>query len=207
MKLLIKITSLIAVMALSGCATLSKEECLTVNWREIGQTDGANGAEHGRVAEHREACAKHGVKVDLDQYNSGRAVGLRTFCQANSGFARARQGYVYKGICPSDLEPNFIDGYEEGKAIYRLEQKISQLQSKVSNTEAKVKKLKKKLKKKEEAMLADDVTAEERRALYRKVEDLKDDIHDQAYDRGAIDSQVRQLELELEELISRSRYY
>lgn len=207
MKLVVKYASLMVVMALSGCATLSKEECLTVDWREIGQTDGSNGAEAGRVAEHREACAKHGVRVDLDQYNRGRTAGLGSFCQANSGFARGRQGYVYKGICPSDLEPNFIDGYQEGREIYRLEQQISQLQDKISSAATKVKKLKKKLKEKEEAMLADDIKAEERRKLYRKVEDLKDKIHDQAYDRGAIDSQIQQLEAELNDLIGRSRYY
>ena len=41
---LIKLLAALALVgSLSGCASLSKSECLNANWEDIGIRDGANG--------------------------------------------------------------------------------------------------------------------------------------------------------------------
>ena len=53
-------TALLA-LALPGCATMDKSECLTVDWRTIGYEDGVAGHSGDCIAQHRKACAKYGV--------------------------------------------------------------------------------------------------------------------------------------------------
>ncbi|HNR23202.1 MAG TPA: DUF2799 domain-containing protein [Steroidobacteraceae bacterium] len=65
---------------------MSGNECRTVDWRTIGYEDGVAGHSGDRVAQHRRACAKHGVTPDLAQYQDGRSEGLREYCQPSNGF-------------------------------------------------------------------------------------------------------------------------
>ena len=60
-----------AIIFVSGCASLSKEECQTADWRTIGYEDGVQGRPEARIGEHRKACAEHGVALELETYRSG----------------------------------------------------------------------------------------------------------------------------------------
>ena len=55
----------IILTGLSGCATMSGDECMTSDWSAIGYEDGARGYTTDRLASHRKACAKHGVTPDF----------------------------------------------------------------------------------------------------------------------------------------------
>ncbi|MET0809299.1 MAG: DUF2799 domain-containing protein [Pseudoxanthomonas sp.] len=84
--------SALLILALSGCATMNKDECLTVDWRTVGYEDGVAGRSGDRIAQHRKACAKHGVAPDLDAYQSGRDQGLREYCQPDNGYQLGARG-------------------------------------------------------------------------------------------------------------------
>src|SRR5215468_2471108 len=84
---------------LAGCASMSKDECLAVDWRTIGYEDGVEGRSGDRIAEHRKACAKYGVRADLDLYQQGRNQGLREFCQPVNGYRLGVRGGTYYGVC------------------------------------------------------------------------------------------------------------
>ena len=68
---------LAAVGVVSGCSTMSADECVTADWRTIGYEDGAKGREASAISRHRKACAKHGVTANFDAYEEGRHEGLR----------------------------------------------------------------------------------------------------------------------------------
>ena len=69
-----------ALLVLSGCASMSAEECLTADWQAIGYEDGARGAPVSAVTPRRQACAKTaGVQVDMTAYMTGRDMGLVEF--------------------------------------------------------------------------------------------------------------------------------
>jgi hypothetical protein len=117
--------ALLIALAVSGCASMDKDECLTVDWRTIGYEDGSAGYPGDRIASHRKACAKHGVSPDLAQYQSGREEGLREFCRPANGYRLGAQGSGYGGVCPADLEREFLDAYGSGRQLYTLESRVS----------------------------------------------------------------------------------
>ncbi len=128
------ILTIFAVTLLGGCASMSADECRTADWRTVGYEDGLKGSP-GRLGDHRKACAKAGVTPDLDAYETGRADGLRQFCVPAKGYTLGSNGYSYKGVCPADLEPYFVEAVDEGRVMYRFKKAVSDLQSRINGIE------------------------------------------------------------------------
>ncbi|MGH8176302.1 MAG: DUF2799 domain-containing protein [Steroidobacter sp.] len=104
---------------------MSESECLTVDWRTIGYEDGVAGYSGDRIAQHRKACAKHGVSTDLALYQAGRDEGLREYCQPANGYRLGAHGGGYNGICPAELDGAFVSAYESGRQLYTLQSRVS----------------------------------------------------------------------------------
>jgi predicted nucleic acid-binding Zn-ribbon protein len=49
---------------------------------------------------------------------------VREFCTPQRGYQRGSQGVHYLGVCPPDLEPAFLEAYQLGQTVYRLEKEI-----------------------------------------------------------------------------------
>jgi hypothetical protein len=118
-------SALLVALVLSGCASMDKDECLTVDWRTIGFEDGAAGYAGDRIARHRKACAKHGVAPDLTLYQQGREEGLREYCRPANGYRLGAQGSSYGGVCPAELEDEFLGAYGAGRQLYTLESRVA----------------------------------------------------------------------------------
>jgi hypothetical protein len=127
----------LAVMAaaalMAGCSSMSKDECLAVDWRTIGYEDGVEGRPGDHIAEHRKACAKYGVRADLDQYQQGRTQGLREFCQPVNGYRLGARGGNYYGVCPVELERPFISAFDSGHQLYVLTARVSNTEAELSS--------------------------------------------------------------------------
>ncbi len=56
------------------------------------------------------------------EINTQKAVAkdLKYFCTYENGLQYGRQGYVYRGVCPSGLEVDFLKGHDIGIMEYRL---------------------------------------------------------------------------------------
>ena len=59
------ITLVLAALLMSGCASMSSEECALSDWSAVGFEDGARGYTTERFSNHRKACAKHGQTADF----------------------------------------------------------------------------------------------------------------------------------------------
>lgn len=114
-----------AALAMTGCASTTKDECLAIDWRVAGYEDGASGHGVERLSSRRQACGKHGVTPDLDAYLAGREEGLREYCQPRNGFRVGASGRGDAGACPEYLAPAFTEGYEAGRTLWRLESRYS----------------------------------------------------------------------------------
>jgi hypothetical protein len=131
------ILALLPLLAfLPGCASMNKAECMTVDWQTIGYEDGAAGRSGDRIAQHRKACAKHGVAPDLAAYQNGREQGLREYCQPHNGYRIGESGSDYPGFCPADLAQNFEDAYRDGYELYGLRARVDQARSDVNSMRA-----------------------------------------------------------------------
>ncbi len=111
---IIKITGVLLVsLSLTGCATLSKEECQRGNWFQVGYTDGAEGQTIDRLNEHIKACADYKIAPDQMAYQQGRMQGVQQYCQTK-GYSIGQKNQEYAWVCPKDLERKFLTDYMFG---------------------------------------------------------------------------------------------
>lgn len=104
------------IALLSGCATLSKNECLNADWRLIGYGDGVSAQSRDRIGDHRKACAKHDVIPNKSAYDLGYQEGVIDFCSESRGYADGHRGNRVNSFCPTDTEYHF--GYSDGVTAY-----------------------------------------------------------------------------------------
>src|SRR4051812_34107862 len=94
---LIKLLATLAVLAsLTGCASLSKSECLSANWEDVGIRDGADGRPEEYLIQHSKACAKVAVVPDRGAWLHGREQGLDRFCVPHRMYQLGENGYGFE---------------------------------------------------------------------------------------------------------------
>lgn len=117
-----KITLLIlaALFVLSGCASMSKKDCIAADWLVQGIQDGRAGLPLSRLDSHAKACGKVNVVPDAPLYAEGHVQGVQHYCTPETGLYQGRQDNTYHGVCPPDLEPAFLTSYIDGLELYAL---------------------------------------------------------------------------------------
>jgi hypothetical protein len=110
----------LAVAALAGCATMSQRDCQLADWHSAGLSDASKGLPMTRLAEYTQACSQYNVSPDLTAYRVGYDLGLKSYCKDSNGFAVGSSGEGYQGVCPANLEPQFLTGYRAGHTIFVL---------------------------------------------------------------------------------------
>ena len=140
-----KSTSLLIALStllLGACAAkMSKDECRTVDWRTVGYEDGVAGQPGDRIGEHRRACAEYGVTPDLNAYLAGRTAGLREYCQPHNGYRAGANGYTYFDTCPADLAEAFEIAYDEGRALYVRERRVTDTERQIEDRHREIRRL------------------------------------------------------------------
>jgi len=177
------------LFALTGCATMDRDECLTVDWRTVGFEDGVAGYSGDRIGRHRKACAKHGVAPDLSAYQAGREDGLREYCVPANGFRLGSQGDSYGGMCPADLEPAFADAYESGRQLHTLETRLSGVTHKLESRRGQLRTAESDIVTRSAVAISSEATREERAHAVVDVKHLSERV-------GRLKSEIRELERE-----------
>lgn len=117
---------------IAGCASLTPEQCMHADWRQIGFSDGTQGLPGSRIDDHAKACAELGIRPDLDKYLKGRAQGLYSYCQPENGFQVGRRGDAQNAAdCPDYMKPAFLDQYWRGHQIHEIEAELAQQRSRI----------------------------------------------------------------------------
>ena len=114
---------------LSACATLNESECQTVDWKQLGDSDGSKGHGQTRIAQHTKACEKHGIAVQTAAYNDGWRAGISRYCTPQNGFNIGRRGASHAGTCPSELAGPFEAAYRPAFKLGRAENRVGEIQS------------------------------------------------------------------------------
>ena len=188
--------SLVAV-ALAGCAGMSEQACLTSDWRTVGFEDGTLGRNAATVGNYRQQCAEHGVAPDLDAYLAGHTYGVQIYCRATHGFDVGRSGAAYQGVCPSDLEADFVAAYNTGRHLYELESALQRVTGQIASNHRAQDNIKKELTTIAAAMISNDTTAEQRITLVARSAELGQRYGELTADNEALEREraVRELEL------------
>jgi hypothetical protein len=176
----------IAIAVLSGCASMSSEECVNSDWAAIGYEDGSRGYTTDRFGSRRKACAKHGVTADFKAYQEGRDEGLVEFCQPSRGYNLGASGGTYYGVCDVAMEEEFLDAYRVGAELHELRSNVSNANSRIYSKEAELKRTREKIRAKQAELISDDATTQDRVMLLADLEDLSERT-------GELESEIEQL--------------
>ena len=124
-----KISSTLLIVAaaffgLTGCATLSKQECMTGNWQAIGFADGAAGRTADYLNNHNKACAKVGVAADYKAWEQGRKEGLKQYCSESNAYQIGRRGSQMSPVCPANVTAKLERINADGRQYYSLNKQL-----------------------------------------------------------------------------------
>ncbi len=196
----------LALLLLSGCATLNESECRNADWRIIGLEDGSRGRLESYIGSHRSACAKYNVSPDLTAYQGGRYEGLVQYCTEANGFTLGRTGSSYNGVCPPHLEDAFKTAYLLGQDINRTGKKIRSLQNAISLKQKQIEKIKVTKVEREQLLIYGDLTPTDRYNLLEEIKGLDSSIGPLEGDIYELLDQKEQEEIFMDELQRRNTY-
>jgi hypothetical protein len=114
--LYIRYLLVLLVIFISGCGSMSRDECVNADWRTIGFEDGANGKPPGRIGDHRKACASHDIVPNRDTYLTGYDEGNQTFCTFERGQREGQYGYRSNDLCAANTD--YPAGRQDGLVTY-----------------------------------------------------------------------------------------
>ncbi len=183
---------LVATLALGvqGCASMSKNECVTADWYAIGYETGIRGEREAKITDYRKACADHGVTPDLARFMAGRDAGLERFCEPRNGYRLGRAGTGYAGVCPPRAEGEFLAAYNAGRELYDVQQNINRLDRRISAKQTDLKSLNEDIADKQGELIRVGTTPPRRALLLSQMLELQDkvksveaDIYDARVDR------------------------
>lgn len=185
-RILINTGVVLAIAVLSGCASMSSEECANSDWVAIGYEDGSRGYTTDKFGSRRKACAKHGVTADFQAYQEGREEGLVEFCQPSRGYNLGVNGGTYYGVCDVAMEEEFLDAYRVGSQLHSLRSNVNNASSRIYSKEAELKRTKEKIRDKQAELISDDVTPQDRLLLLTDIKEL-------AERSGELEAEIEQL--------------
>lgn len=119
--------TLTSLLLLSGCASLTPQQCQLGHWQAIGYNDGVAGRSADRISDHQKACAKTGISPDYRAWEQGRQEGLRHYCTPSNAYQLGKRGSSLNHVCPSDIEA-LQRSNQAGLQQYRLSSQISSTQ-------------------------------------------------------------------------------
>jgi len=163
-------------LVLQGCASMSKNECVSADWYAIGYESGIRGQREAQISEHRKACAEHGVTPDLARYLEGHNAGLQRFCEPRNGYRLGRAGTGYAGVCPRHLEGEFLQAYGAGREIYDSQQHINRLGHRIHSRQADLRRLNEDVADKQAELIAVGTTPPRRALLLGQLLELQDKV-------------------------------
>lgn len=115
-------------VGLGGCTTMSRDQCATADWYQVGYREGGDGRPRSRIEEHARSCAEAGIGVDRARYFAGHDQGVLYYCTPANGLRVGREGRTYADVCPPHLAPGFLEPYRYGQEIHRTQGRIDGLE-------------------------------------------------------------------------------
>ena len=174
-------------IGLSGCETMSAEECLTADWEQIGYEDGSRGRPPHYLENRRQACVENaGIQPDGAAWERGRQAGLETYCTPQNGWRIGSSGGAYEGVCFGSNAYGFERAFNTGRRKYELQQAVNDLDGRVNDVRYRTDQIDRDRADVEARLKEDDVPPQERDRLLRRLKELSER-------RGSLREQERDL--------------
>lgn len=93
MKKITSAATAVIALVLSGCASMTPEQCRIADWYQVGMEDGSAGrAAQSRLGEYAKDCAEVGVRPDAGRFQQGWEAGILRYCTPHTGWSEGTQG-------------------------------------------------------------------------------------------------------------------
>ena len=113
----------------SGCSSISQEECQEGNWYSLGLRDGSSGKRALKDNVYQKSCSEYNVKVDREKYAKGFRIGLKKYCTYENGKVLGEEGSQKHKLC-TKVSHSFTKGYADGLLLYaKVKQREELLES------------------------------------------------------------------------------
>lgn len=160
----------ILLIIISGCTSLSENECHQGNWQALGYNHGQQGYTLTEGSEIILSCHEFGIHPNMEAYKESYQKGLATFCVPENGFTQGLDGKAYNGICQS--KP-FRKAWEEGHDRYLINARIEEVEQRIEDIYQQLKTIKNKLSQSQLAQAERNELINERNALKKEQKDLR----------------------------------
>ena len=120
--------SVLCVLMLAACSSMSEKECKSADWRKVGYEDGSAGKYTSIFDEYVKDCGKVKVTPDNQAYLLGRDDGLRNYCTPEHGFYLGKSGYSANSVCPYTSATDFMDSFREGNKVHQAQVRVNDLE-------------------------------------------------------------------------------
>ncbi len=127
---------LLALVVLTGCSSMSAEECQTARWQEIGYRDGKAGRSPQVINDYAKDCGEVGYSVDHSVWQHAYQQGLRLYCSPDNGYRIGKSGGTYHGVCESEL---FYKNYQRGMKEYEINLRLDEIYWELNDIELELK--------------------------------------------------------------------
>ena len=174
MKTMRILTVGLAALAMSGCASMSEDQCALSDWSAVGYEDGSRGYSSDRFGSYRKACAKHGVAPDFRAYQEGRDEGLVEYCRPSRGYNLGVSGGRYNGVCDAALEEEFLDAYRVGHELYSLRSNVNSANNRIAAKKSELEGVRESIQTKEAELLAPETAVQDRVLLLADLKELSE---------------------------------
>ncbi len=130
-----RILVVLPMIVMTGCATMSADQCATADWRALGFEDGSRGETLVKAERRGNACADHGYAMDRAAYDSGRHAGLGLYCTSEVAYSLGESGRSYAGVCVAHDEEGFLAAYRQGLDLYAFTSAVSSAGSELKSAQ------------------------------------------------------------------------
>jgi hypothetical protein len=112
----------LCLLITAGCSSLSKEECQSTNWINLGKSDAMKGKTSPQHTSYQKDCSEHGFTIDEKKYLTGYDQGLELYCNYQNGYNLGKRGYGSHLYCEK-TSGEFKKGLKVGRAEFKLIEK------------------------------------------------------------------------------------
>ncbi|WP_417773971.1 DUF2799 domain-containing protein [Stappia sp.] len=169
---------IVGLLALAGCETVSKEQCVAGDWSELGKADGAQGHLTKRFEDVVKDCGRYGITPDADAYMAGWHQGVRLYCTPQNGFSLGRQGKELSPVCPAQTAALFRQSHDLGRRIWKAEDRLRDTERRISSAESRLRETRTKL----DGLNCRDVERDQREACRDRRETLRQRMDDARFE-------------------------
>ena len=114
-------------LLLSGCASMTPEQCRVADWYQVGIEDASAGrAAQSQLGDYAKDCAEVGVRPDAVRFQQGWEVGILRYCTPYTGWSEGTKGRSEQiSMCRGrPQEGGFQFALRAGLEVYRTKQKM-----------------------------------------------------------------------------------